>query len=70
MSLVGSYMGPQGSFCQPAGAIKWLCDLQRVNSELLPIDSISLAVIGVQLWVLPPPSPADKELADVVLAAV
>jgi len=42
-------MDPQGSFIQPAGAVKWLYGLQRVKRELLPMPVMSCAVRVMQL---------------------
>ena len=46
--------------------MKWLCGLQRVKRELLPLASIISAVKGVQLWL---PEPDPPEAAEEVLAA-
>lgn len=80
-SLVGSYIGAQGSFNQPAGALTWLYGLQRVKRELFPMARISSASMDKH-WLSPPLLPypscaratgvaarmaAPKEVSDFII---
>lgn len=55
-------MRPQGSFIQPAGAMKWFWGLQRVKRVLLPMESIMSAVNAWPSAVAPMRPVRAKEL--------